>query len=416
MLLFATDQPSSAGPHRDWDTIESAKLIESLLPTLFGDQLETIMTVPVQFNASEHDRAYDFIGTTLDREVQRDASSVFASIKGGIPAMNAALRERIVQRFGPHALLIEIDEPPEGERWTGNEGSARIINSWPFRRDGVLRLLENLLTRYDYGGALRLIELEGIQASEAKVFLQHALARINLDFKGASACLKGMAGTPHQWKILAEDAWGLQRLADLTCTAQTALEREDYAGFLSRVATFCENCRRLLCWILTGIKAESGGLAFSEVAKVDRFLADYLVLRKLTRLNKEPARPVWRVDRDFFSAAIEWGVSHKHTAEKPSVDKIRQDLGKLRGLERLRNDVEHLMQGVSRDDIEAELPDALHVFAPLTEEILKTIAGVQRIATGTNPPAIRKIYDEINDTVRTAVLKWSPELTFEKGT
>lgn len=171
VLLFATDQPSSAGPHRDWDTIESAKLIESLLPTLFGDQLETIMTVPVQFNASEHDRAYDFIGTTLDREVQRDASSVFASIKGGIPAMNAALRERIVQRFGPHALLIEIDEPPEGERWTGNEGRARIINSWPFRRDGVLRLLENLLTRYDYGGALRLIELEGIQASEAKVFL-----------------------------------------------------------------------------------------------------------------------------------------------------------------------------------------------------------------------------------------------------
>lgn len=413
LVLFATDQPLSAEPHREWDTIESAELINLLLPDLFRDQVGSVVIERVEFNPSEHDRAYNFIGSVLDKKIPREADIVFASIKGGIPAMNAALRERVVQRFGQRALLVETDEPPEGERWQGQEGKARILSSWPFRRDMILRLLEHMLNRYDYSGALRLLELEGIQASDAKVFLQHALARLNLDFKGAAAHLEGMIGTPHQWRILAEDAWGLQRLADLACTAQTALEREDYAGFLSRTATFCENCRRLLCWVLTDVKAESGGISFSKVAGTDSALADHLASRELLRFNEKPARPVWRADRNFFSAAIEWGVNNKHPSEKSIVDKVRRDLGRLSGLEQLRHDVEHQMQGVSHDDIETKFSGALHDFAPLTEEILKTIASVQRIAAGINPPAIRRIYDEINETVRNAVLQWSPTLALE---
>jgi hypothetical protein len=329
--------------------------------------------------------------------------------------MNAALRERVVQRFGQRALLIETDEPPEGRRWEGQEGKARILSSWPFRRDGVLRLLDHMLNRHDYSGALHLLELEGVQTPQAKAFLQHALARLNLDFEGAATYLEGMAGTPLQWKNLAKDAWGLQRLADLASTAQNALEREDYASFLSRTTTFCENCRRLLCWMLTSVKIEKGRLSFSEIKRIDPALANHLKLQNLRCSNQDPISPTWRTAGEFSSAVIEWGVKVKHSIQKPLVDKVLQDLEKLRALEQLRNEVEHHMQGVSYSDIETEFPNARQIFLPLTEKILMDIASVQRCTAGINPSAIRRVFEELNEAVLTTVRVWSPELVLENA-
>jgi hypothetical protein len=409
VLLFATNQPSTTAEyHRIWDTIESARLIESLLPTTFSSQIAHLEIVEVEFNPSEHDQAYEFIGKKLDEKVPRDVSRVFASIKGGIPAMNAALRERVVQRFGRHTFLIETDEPPESEPWQGQEGKARIVSSWPFRRDGVLRLLDHMLNRHDYSGALRLLKLEGVQAPEAEAFLQHALARINLNFKGAATYLDGMVGTPLQWKNLAADAWGLQRIADVASTAQNALEREDYASFLSRATTFCENCRRLLCWMLTSIKIEKGRLSFLEIERIDRALANHLRSQNLRCSNQDPFFPTWRTVGEFSSAVIEWGVNVKHPNQKLLADKVLQDLEKLRVLEQLRNELEHHMQGVSYSDIEIEFSNARQIFLPLTEEILKDIASVQRRTKGTNPLPIRRVFKDINDAVLTTVRAWTP--------
>src|SRR5207249_3776857 len=98
--------------------------------------------------------------------------------------------------------------------------------------------------------------------------------------------------------------WGVQRLADVACTAENALDRDDFAAFLSRVSTFSENCRRLLCWILTGLKAERGSIRFAQVEKSNSDLAEYLLTQGLRRLNDPPAKPTWRTDRDFFAATI----------------------------------------------------------------------------------------------------------------
>ena len=407
LILFATDQQHELEEHKDWDTIESARLIDLRFQDLFAEKIGKLEIVTVNFNPSHHDRAYEFLGEALRDLVPESADAVFASIKGGIPAMNAALRERVVHRYGKRAWLIETDEPPEGKRWEGVYGEARIISSWLFRRDAVLRLLKSLLDRSDYSGALRLLELEGIQTSEVHAFLKHALARMNLDFRAASSWLDGLTGSAYQWKVSAEDAWGLQRLADVAHTAHNALEREDYGVFLSRVATFCENCRRLLCWVLTGVRAESGGISFSQVAQVNNVLAEHLRSRDLSVLNKQPHNPVWKVDRDFFSSSIEWGRQNNPSAEF-LVDAVRGNLGKLRGLENLRNEIEHLMQGVSREDIQHNLPNPETVFPELSSLILDNIVRLKRILTGSGAGTLRNIFSEVNAAAIQELVIWNP--------
>lgn len=407
VILFATNQKLDAGPHRDWDTIESAKLIREAIPGLFVDKIdrESIEIIPVEFNPSEHDRAFEFIGLELDKLLPEFPETVFASIKGGIPAMNAALRERVAHRYGKRAWLIETDEPPEGKRWEGIQGEARIISSWPFRRDSVVRLLKELLDRFDYAGALRLIDLEGVDLPHVTRYLKHALARLNLDFKGATVHLKDMTGTPQQWQILGKRAWEVQRLADVAYTAQNALEREDYGVFLSRVATFRENCLRFLCWALTNLKASETTIGLNEIKADNRELATY-VSENLDPMDGNHRRPEWKVDRKFFLAVIRWAL-RKDPANRELIEDALNNLDEFKGLEDMRNKFEHRMGGVSRGDIEQVFRDPNQLFPRLVEVILNALSRVKRV-TGKGASPLRNVYQEINEAVAREVASWKP--------
>ena len=349
IVLFATDQdPDTPGGHYSRDSMEGAeRLKEILIPCEFGIAKGKIEVVKVAgFNPSQHEPAYEFIGKKLEKlKIAKDAK-VFASIKGGIPGMNSALRERIIQHFGPRAWLVETNELSGDERAVGKEGEAKVTSSWPFRQQSVLRLLEDFLNRHDYSAAWRLLTFHAVKSKKAKAYVEHALARTNLDFDGAAAQIRSFAShnqEAEEWMNSANDASGLQRLDDLAESAQVAFERRDYVGFLNRVKTFCEIC--------LGICGE----------------------------------------------------------DPTNMEGVRSNLGRFNGLCNLRNTLDHDGKGVSLSDLKKvkEFSDVRTEFRPLTKEILEQIKEIWE-SKGEHPQPIIPVYNEINKAVLNLVENWNP--------
>ena len=351
IVLFATDQPKTLpGGHYDRDSIKSAKLLkETLIPCKFGIPEEKIKVVEVAgFNPSQHEPAYEFIGKKLEELKIAKKAQVFASIKGGIPGMNSALRERAVQHFGPRAWLVETDELSKDDRASGKEGTATVTSSWPFRKQSVLRLLEDFLNRHDYSAAWRLLTFHAVKSREAKAYIEHALARTNLDFDGAVECLNGCTlPADAEWENSATDKneWCLQRLDDLAESARVAFERRDYAGFLYRVKTFHESCSA-----------------------------------------------IWK------KAA---------TKSNPHANDLHTDLNGFLKLNKLRDGLAHKSKGASLSDLKSAFPDIGKKFRPLTKKILNKIKSILN-DMGTSPQDIIPVYDQINKEVRNLVEKWNP--------
>ena len=436
IVLFATDQPKETDEHHLWDTIESAKLLKVLISTEFPC-IKDIKVVPVEFNPSLHDKAYKFIGEQLETKLGIDKNDqVFASIKGGIPAMNSALRERTIQYFGPRAWLVETDEPALDERWDGKEGDSRILSSWPFRRQGVLRLLEDFLKRHDYSAALQLLEAEAVDILWVKPYLQHALARTNLDFLGASQCPKDKPEPPDcakKWKNSAEDEWGLQRLDDLAHSAQITLERHDYVGFLYRVTTFSESCLRILCWIMADLKVESSRIKAASVRGQDEDLCG--ALEKDRDMGGHCIGADWQVNQDSLTRIIKIAEGKYVEKLRKSIETIQEQINKLPasfvkeihpltktvetwgeglkksvdatltmldrfdGLRGLRNNLAHRNSGVSLDQIQKKFPGVMEEFRPLTRCIENKIEKIWKIKKDVAPEPIIPVYDEINKAV-----------------
>ena len=433
IILFATNQTDPA--QMDWDTIGSACLIKKWIQK---DSLgKDVQIVEVKDKVSEYVSTYEFIGETLEKKLEPfDISKVYASIKGGIPAMNSALRDYVVQRFGPKAHLVETDEPPRGKRWNGEAGKATISNSWPFRKQNVMRLLRGFLNRHDYSAALQLLEAEAVGAKWVKPYLEHALARTNLDFDGAVECLEEagrrdkLPNFTNSWKNSVADKYVLQRLDDLAHSAQIALERHDYVGFLYRVTTFSESCLRLLCWIVADIRVTSGRIKPADVKNKDlreRLDDD----SDLTRKHWKEDKQAWEVNHDSLSIIIKIAAQ---CSTKKSVDETLSRLDGFDRLKDLRNDLAHSNKGASLPEIrdrfdiknqavkraiegiedgETEFcPSAtfgtLTKVRPLTEKIVKEIRYIWIITRYELPQPIIPVYDKINKAVLDLVENWKP--------
>ena len=439
IVLFATDQLETTPRfHRMWDTIESAHVLEELIQKRFDGQVGNIDVIPVTFNPSQHEPAHKFIGEEFANIKIDEQTQVFASIKGGTPAMNAALRERAIQYFGVRAWLVETDEPAPNKRWDGEEGGAHILSSWPFRKQNVLRLLEGFLNRHDYSAALQLLDAEAVDSTRAKVYLEHALARTNLDFAGAVNCLEEadrrntLPDFTNSWKNSAKDKWGLQRLDDLAYSAQIALERHDYVGFLYRVTMFSESCLRLLCWIVADIRVTSGWIKPGDVKNEDlreRLNDDSDLTRKHWKKDKQ----AWEVNHGSLKRIIEIAAQ---CSTKP-IKSVEETLSRLDGFDRLkdlRNGLAHSNKGASLPEIrdrfdiknqavkraiegiedgETEFcPSAtfgtLTKLRPLTEKIVKEIRYIWIITRYELPQPIIPVYNEINEAVLKLVENWNP--------
>lgn len=398
VLLFATDQPADAGSHRDWDTIESARLIEALLPRHYGERVGSVEIVPVRFNPSEHERMYEFVGGVLrQRCPPEEISTLFACIKGGVPAANAALRTHAVNLYGVRAWLVETEEPPAEARSEGTVGQARLVDTWPFRRDTIARLVRVLIRRYDYEGVRHLLEAEGVRHASLEAYLRHAQARLNLDFDGAAEALAGLEdGWTSAWKRSAQDAHGSARLAELAAAARIFLDRGDFVGFLARVASFCEACRRRLVEATTGLRLGQV-LDLSAVPDNTRRLELAKALGKRKDVKRVPGPPDrWFVSRDLFNVVLQWADIDDATRE--SVKQVQAWLGRLGPLEQLRHDTLHEEQGISWSDLKQRMRNPQSAFAEVAGQVVGALASLGA-AGGDGPAGPSNVYDAINAAI-----------------
>ncbi len=375
VLLFATDQPESAGAHRDWDTVESARVVRAMLRERYQARIGDIEISRIGFNPSEHDRVYEFVGVVL-RQLFPPASVrlLAACIKGGVPAQNAALRTHAVNLYGARAWLVETEEPPAAGRSDGVVGAARLVDTWPFRRDTLARVLRELVRHHNYDAARYLLASEDVRLPALEAVLRHAQARLNLDFEGAADALRDQTD-PHlvAWRTSAARARATDRLAEVATAAIIAVRRGDLVGFVTRAASFCETCRRGLVEVIT--KAELGPV-FDPTSVPDEARRASLVafLRRRSGLERAPGEADhWFVKRPLLNAMLGWAREWMSPGDRERVKRVQERLKELKALEELRNDALHLAQGISWRVLKARVKDPEETFAGIAGEVVEDV-------------------------------------------
>lgn len=192
LILVGTDQDEATDPrYRDRDTIFSAKIAKRIVEST---QHASVRLVELAYyrKAPLRDESYAFFGEFLSPLAARSAE-LHVCLSGSIPALNAALQEQAFRLFrGQHCYLYEVAEDrPTGPASTPHS-TARLVPPQPFLRDFVADMIERLLNRFDYSGALDL--LHGYQNTmvldpRVESLLAYAERRANLDFEGAAKVL-----------------------------------------------------------------------------------------------------------------------------------------------------------------------------------------------------------------------------------
>jgi len=386
LLLFGTrqrDQRFAVG-----DTVVSAQLLaDSLIPRAFPALGHKVRVIPVEdVNPAAYDETFQFFGSFLrkaSKELRRETvARCFASLRGGTPALNAALQAMVLAAYGRRAVLLEVDEPERTRMLAGKSGTARAVDSWPFRKAELLRTVNPLLAHHDYAGVVDLVEAGISQPESARLgdliaLLRHADARFNLDFGRAAHILEyDVSPTLRErqcWLETAVQPWGVQRIADVGYSAKLLLEREDQCGFAVRVGTLCEWVRRHLVWHLLELKLSADRLPERDASKVTldggRDLSGAL---RSKGLRPPPGSPFWWVNNQLLNGLIAIGrrTARGQTLEE-AVSLVEEALGRFDRLERLRHDCVHLAQAAPR-------PITTEEFQQQLEDLLSQLESVER--------------------------------------
>ncbi|GIX07832.1 MAG: hypothetical protein KatS3mg115_2235 [Candidatus Poribacteria bacterium] len=361
LVLIGTSNPPDERSHSLWDTIESAHLIKEhiLFHRFRSDEIEAVEVIEYLGNPSSFEDAVSFFSEFLGARASAFGRAV-ASIRGGTPALNQALSTQLVALYGPKAALVETTEPPPEARVKGELGAARFVDTWPLRRNAILRALRALIQRHDYSGALKLLDDEEIETStteKIRALLGHGQARLNLDFSQAFEALEGLQGVPEIDSLresAGEDyAWTSVRLRDIERSARVQWERSDWIGFVTRVAMFCETCCRQLVWHLTGFKPQ-GGQVF--VQDLSRYLGRRGVKSLLEDLSlKDDANSI-PITRKTLDALIQIGKIGESSERAKTAREITDFLQELKAVEELRHRALHDLRGINEAELRQRLP------------------------------------------------------------
>lgn len=391
LWLIGTDQ--EAGEFHWRDTIESAWLIRQLLHEQFPSAIQTIEEpFPAKINPSRQEEASDFMRQFLLQQVPREADlRVFASVRGGVPALNASLRQHVANIYGGQGFLVETEEPEGGSR-TGQVGRGRIITTWSLRRDAVVRLVQQALDGDNYQGALAILTSEGITDPFLVGALEHAHRRQNLDFAEAAEKLRGLPGSAQQWADSARraDTDSFQRLAEIAQTAVSCLGSGDYIGFLARLESFADNARRIACELLIGIKIRGARLSVQDLQQANQETAQRLE-------SQFPAsRGQWKVEFKLYDTLME--IGGQLTQKEEEIRGLRGQLRGLQGLATLRNAVIHELKSVSKDALDRIFPPDVSKVAIRLSIILGQLGRL-------NPARDRALQKNVFDLIKKEVLQ-----------
>jgi ElaB/YqjD/DUF883 family membrane-anchored ribosome-binding protein len=376
VYLLGTDQPDDAPANlRANDTYWAAEIIKQWLYQCYKNReklgqvcvLKISGIVPVLW-----DKAYQLIASlkvVVDenqevelRELLQQSQEVFAEISGGIPALNFALHQVVLNVCSRKARIVQVLE---------GEGRAHLLKIQVFWGDRLIRQLETLLKSYDYKAAIDLLENEipkdqqTEQIQKAIAALRHADARLNFDFQQALRAIEAYINEePFQgWYNSANH----QTFAD---RVREALECLEIFRRSSRLITFIaladgivEGLTRLVAEILVpelpSIYFDENDQLISDLFDKSRLYVDLDKLSpelkdhlqtKLVKHEMAKDRPLALANEYFYKSIISY-----HN-EKLEVQRINTVIGQLRScLNDFRDGLLHRLANLSEDSLKKEI-------------------------------------------------------------
>lgn len=253
-LLVVTDQPEGTPEqHRCRDSLFTGQVLKELILQDYLGKIRAAEVVSYQENPANRERAYGFFGTLLLRLAPDSQVQEFhASLSGGAPALNDGLQEQALRLYKAKCHFYEVNPPSEQESRAGAEkGTLQPVSAKPFLRDLAISIIEQLLNRYDYSGALEVLKMfKAIKfwGDKVEAALRHADYRLNLNFNEAAGVLKQYKNSqPFQaWWQTANQSQELDRIIEAYFIAESRYRNREYADMLWRIRAIFEIAHGLL--------------------------------------------------------------------------------------------------------------------------------------------------------------------------
>lgn len=381
VYLLGTDQLESApSPLRENDTYWAAQIIQQWLCQCYQKQkkLNQVHVLRVgDIVPARWDEAYRLIArlkvaTGEEQEVElrellQKSQVVFAEISGGIPALNFALHQVVLNVCGRKTRIIQVLEQ-------SGQSQAHLLDIQVFWGDRLIRQLDMLLKNYDYKAALDLLkdEIPEDQREEdvqkAIAALHHADARLNFDFQRALEAIKDYKSEePFQsWYNSANHRIFADRVREALGCLEIFRRSHQLIAFIALADGIVEGLTRLaaetLMPELQGMYCDEDGNPISDPFKPRR---RYVYLQELQpelqnhlrRYLQNQRRQVPEYDRLLADELFYSGIIAYHiTQNSKGAMSVNTVIGQLRTcLNGFRNDLLHNLANLSEDALREEV-------------------------------------------------------------
>jgi len=431
VYLLGTDQPDDAPANlRANDTYWAAEIIKQWLCQYYKNKNGKILRQVCVLKVSDivparWDEAYQLIASlkvAVDenqevelRELLQQSQEVFAEISGGIPALNFALHQVVLNVCGRKARIIQVLEKPGQPE----KGEPCLLDIQVFWGDRLIRQLHTLLGSYDYKAAEKLLESEipkdqqTKQIQKAIAALRHADARLNFDFQKALTAIEDYKNVdPFQdWYNSANHQTFADRVREALGCLEIFRRSHRLIAFIALADGIVEGLARLAAETLVpklrGIYRNNNGQLipnpfvprrYVRLERLSQPLQNHL--RQYLQSQGRRAHGWVLADEQFYDGIINY---FKHTGsnqQRSAVNKVSSDLGKLRScLGGFRNGLLHSLANLSEDALSSEVvrhriakqpENALEKLVEKMEEVLKDIEVLAKIlsqltSTATDP-------------------------------
>ena len=241
LILVVTDQPeSTAAEFRNRDTLYTGEILKKLVEKDYKSDVKQVSLGYYRFSPSR-DQAYYYFKELLPKIAPLDTTTEFyASVSGGLPPLNDALLEQAIMLYRDKCELFEVIPPTEAECRKGKEKGEIKRVSQPFLRDLAITLVTQLLSRYDYSGALEILRTfksVGAWKPEVEAMLRHAGSRMNLNFQEATRSVEPYKSTePYKkWYEAVKKDDEVLRLMENYFVLEIRYNNHQYADMLPRI-------------------------------------------------------------------------------------------------------------------------------------------------------------------------------------
>jgi len=428
VYLLGTDQPDDAPANlRANDTYWAAEIIKQWLCQYYKNREKLGQVCVLKISdivPARWDEAYQLIaslkvavdGNQVElRKLLQESQEVFAEISGGIPALNFALHQVVLNVCGRKARIIQVLE---------GEGRAHLLKIQVFWGDRLIRQLHTLLGSYDYKAAADLLENEipkdqrTEEIQKAIAALRHADARLNFDFQKALTAIEDYKSVdpldPFQdWYNSANHQTFADRVREALGCLEIFRRSHRLIAFIALADGIVEGLVRLaaetleptLQKIYRADKDKDQPIPnpfvprrYANLGELPKPLQGYL--ERYLQSQRKGASGEVLADEQFYDGIINYYRKKSIGPQKSAIENVNSDLGRLRTcLGGFRNGLLHSLANLSEDALSSEVvrhgiaeqpENALEKLVEKMEEVLENILS-QLTSTATDPRVGKQI-------------------------